>query len=104
LAAFDVQLCPMAWATGVPCPGCGLFRSLLALAQLDPVASFRFHPLGAFVGPILAMEALALAVPVVGRWRAGWTYSNATVVAAGLALVGVWAVRLAGGLGGHPDL
>lgn len=39
------QLCLFRIFTGLPCPGCGLTRSFLALIQGDPVKSFQYHPL-----------------------------------------------------------
>jgi hypothetical protein len=39
-------LCPFRRLTGLPCPGCGMTRSFVALAHGDVGASFSFHPLG----------------------------------------------------------
>ena len=30
---------------GIPCPGCGMTRALLALLRLDFAAAFAYHPL-----------------------------------------------------------
>ncbi len=54
-------LCPFRLVTGLPCPFCGMTRSMLALGQGDLGASVRFHPLG----PVL------LVVAVFGLWRFG---------------------------------
>lgn len=103
LAALDVQACPLPLTTGVPCPGCGLVRALLAVGRLDLAAAAHFHPLVFAVAPLLAMEAAAAAIPAVGRWRAGWQWTPLAAGLAGVLLAGVWLTRLAGGLGGHPD-
>ena len=50
-------LCPFRLVTGLPCPFCGMTRSLLALGQGDLGASVRFHPLGPF---LLVAAALGL--------------------------------------------
>ena len=59
-------LCPFRWATGLPCPGCGLTRSVVALAHGDLSGAWFFHPLGplavaaiscALVGPLVARAA-----------------------------------------------
>ena len=42
--------CPLLKVTGVPCPGCGLSRGMMALGQGDWQASFTYH---AFSLPIL---------------------------------------------------
>jgi Protein of unknown function (DUF2752) len=54
-------LCPFRLVTGLPCPFCGMTRSLLALGRGDLSASVGFHPLG----PVLLLAALA------GLWRFG---------------------------------
>ena len=40
-----LQGCPIRAALGVPCPTCGMTRSLLALLRLDLRLSFSLHPL-----------------------------------------------------------
>lgn len=46
--------CPIKWLTGIPCPMCGMTRSLTALLQGDFGRSMSFHSLGIilFVGLI----------------------------------------------------
>lgn len=39
--------CPMLTATGIPCPFCGMTRSVRSLAQLDMAGSLRYQPFGA---------------------------------------------------------
>lgn len=39
-------LCPFRLITNLPCPGCGLTRSWVALAQGDVTGSLTYHPLG----------------------------------------------------------
>ncbi|MEB3310710.1 MAG: DUF2752 domain-containing protein [Snowella sp.] len=41
--------CPIRALTGIPCPGCGLTRSFIAICQGDWGAAFNHH----FFGPIL---------------------------------------------------
>ncbi|MCM1173542.1 MAG: DUF2752 domain-containing protein [Blautia sp.] len=38
--------CPMVIVTGLPCPGCGMSRSLFFLATGRPGQSWRIHPMG----------------------------------------------------------
>jgi Protein of unknown function (DUF2752) len=52
-------LCPFRLLTGLPCPFCGMTRSLLALGRGDVAASVALHPLG----PAVALLA------VLGLWR-----------------------------------
>lgn len=43
---------PLCWfklQSGLPCPGCGLTRSVTAAGHFDPVTAFHYHPFGLFV-------------------------------------------------------
>lgn len=35
--------CPWYALTGIPCPGCGMTRAVLAALQLDFITAFRMH-------------------------------------------------------------
>lgn len=52
--------CPLLTATGVPCPLCGMTRSVRSLVRLDPAASLRYQPFG--------ILAAAVAVVVLAMW------------------------------------
>lgn len=89
-------LCPFRLVTGLPCPFCGMTRSLLALGRGDVAASVALHPLG----PVVALLA------VLGLLRFARAGARGAVPArlprgAPLALAGafalVWIVTLAGG-------
>jgi hypothetical protein len=80
--------CPFRAATGVPCPGCGMTRAFLLLAQLRLGEALAAHPLA----PALA---LALGWKLLGR---GWPARIPRDAAVGVALAlvtAVWIVRLA---------
>jgi len=99
------SLCPFKLATGLPCPGCGLTRSAVALLHGDPMTSLFFHPLGA---PIIAVAVVIGLVDAWGWWQSGQTSGPAASPAwlierlmrtpapwmAIGALTLVWAVRL----------
>jgi len=66
------SFCPFRLASGLPCPGCGLTRSVVALAHGDPAASLYFHPLGlpvvaALVGLVVLELGLALRRRAAGQ-------------------------------------
>ncbi len=42
---FYFYRCPMEYFLGIPCPGCGMSRALLAFVHLDFIKAFYFHPL-----------------------------------------------------------
>ncbi len=37
--------CPVRYATGISCPGCGMTRAWLSLLRLDFAGAFYYHPL-----------------------------------------------------------
>lgn len=37
--------CVFTWLFGIPCPGCGMTRALLAVLRLDIAAAFAYHPM-----------------------------------------------------------
>lgn len=57
-------ICPFALITGIPCPGCGLTRAVVALGHGDLGTAIAFHPL---VGVVLAWLTGAWLVGVARR-------------------------------------
>ncbi len=57
-------ICPFALITGIPCPGCGLTRAVVALGHGDIGSAVAFHPL---VGVVLAWFAGTWLVAVARR-------------------------------------
>lgn len=53
-----VPLCPSKLMTGVPCPGCGLTRSVSSLAHAEWSLSWAYHPFGIAVVVVAAWFAL----------------------------------------------
>ena len=84
---------------GLPCPGCGLTRSIIQLAQGNWRASWQEHRLGAFMAVVITLQIpyrlLALRRPdrplLTDRWQAALGYALIAV------LVGNWLVDLASG-------
>lgn len=64
--------CPFQQTLGLPCPGCGLSRALLALLRGDWQAAFAIHP---FVFPMLASFGLV----TVGALAPATVVRNVTV-------------------------
>jgi hypothetical protein len=96
-----VPACPFHALTGLPCPGCGATRALVALAQGDVVRAIGWNPLATsvFVSAWVACAVLPLWVaarqplpqfaPVL-PWR-----SRGTMIA---LLAGNWAYLVARGV------
>jgi Protein of unknown function (DUF2752) len=97
LAALPFPTCGMRVVLGIPCPGCGMTRAVLAAARLDWAASMRWHPLAL---PLLVVAgAMAVLAFVVGdvAWR---RLLVAVTTTASMTMLLVWALRFAGLFGG----
>jgi hypothetical protein len=99
-------LCPFRLLTGLPCPGCGLTRSVVCTLHGDLASAMMFHPLGPLV---VAALALAVLVELLGARlpgclqapRPGGAWGRGVLRAGGAApwvaiclFVAVWLVRL----------
>jgi hypothetical protein len=99
------SFCPFKIFTGLPCPGCGLTRSVVTLLHGDPTASVYFHPLGV---PLVLMLAVLAFVDGWFWWRssrpgqrsrpASWLPERVMLTPAPWVAVGalsvVWLIRL----------
>jgi hypothetical protein len=86
-------LCPFRLATGLPCPFCGMTRSLVALGQGRLDASFDLAPLGPFVS-LVAVAAGTAALTALARGRPmRWPQWSLAVGA--VLLAGSWGLQLA---------
>ncbi len=96
-------VCAFRDVTGIPCPGCGLTRSWVALLHGDLAASLGFHPLGWLVLLYALAQAarhgawLALARCRRGIERAGW-FLDRGILALGALLLVAWVPTLVHGL------
>jgi Protein of unknown function (DUF2752) len=93
------QTCYSRSVLGFKCPGCGLTRSIIHLAEGDLDASWRSHRLGVLMAVVIAVQiplrliALRhLERPMMAtRWQVVFAYALITL------LVGNWLVELAAG-------
>ena len=79
--------CPIKFATGISCPGCGITRAFMSLAVGDFAAAFYYHPLF----PLAIMLIVAFILHELGR--IGEKPYNITVYAICTAFIIVWIVR-----------
>ena len=63
LSLPSIVVCPLRATTGVPCPFCGMTRSVAAIGRGDLGASLTFNPGG------ILLVVLAIVVVVAWRWR-----------------------------------
>jgi Protein of unknown function (DUF2752) len=90
------MLCPFRLATGLPCPFCGMTRSLFSLGQGRVDASFDLSP----VGPLLPLVAvLAVGWILVARGRVGPPRLSRLALTAGAVLLTLsWTYQLSKGV------
>lgn len=98
---FGVPLCQFRTVTHLPCLACGLTRSFIALAHLDPARAAFYHPLGLLLFPLTALLAALLVTPEPWRRRvAEWTEARQRVLHyAGVGLLVVFVVYGFGRMG-----
>ena len=97
LAPLPFPTCGLRVTLGIPCPGCGMTRAVLAAARLDWASAMRWHPLAL---PLLAV-ALATCALAFALSDVAWRRLVVTVTAAaGTAMMVVWVLRFVGLFGG----
>ena len=85
-------LCPFRIATGLPCPFCGLTRSLFAAGQGRFALSVELSPLGLVALPLAALLLVVTVVALVRRRGVRWP--RAVLPAGGALVVSSWVVQL----------
>lgn len=99
------SVCTFHLTTGLPCPGCGLTRSVVSCAHGHWAEAIHYHPLGplvfaAFVGVVaigvlrwLQPQRVAELSARAATWTSGAKWLAGSI---GVALVTIWLARLAG--------
>jgi len=60
--------------TGIPCPGCGLTRSFMAMARGDVVRAVQFHAFGPLLYGALVLLGIHLMAELVSNRSLPWPY------------------------------
>jgi hypothetical protein len=94
MTAEGPTLCPFRVITGLPCPFCGVTRSLFALGRGDLESSVQFSPLGGIVAVAAVLLLVLVAVAVVRERPLRWPRP---LVAGGVVLIATsWVFQLLG--------
>lgn len=67
-----IQLCWLHSATGIPCIGCGLTRSLSCALRGMFAESWHYHPMGAAILALFLFTAIQSVLPKKRRAWLGW--------------------------------
>lgn len=82
--------CPFLYFFGIPCPGCGMTRALIAAARLDFKAAFYYHPL--FFVVIIA--AVYMLLKLTGRVSVSKKAENNLLKAICILFITVYIIRV----------
>ena len=92
-----VPLCGFKRLLGLPCPGCGMTRAVIHLADADLVTSFYYHPLGVFLGAAALAALVGALIGIVRGRDPAWELLERRGALLVIALVGgllvVWVAR-----------
>jgi hypothetical protein len=66
---LEFSICSFYNVTGLPCPGCGLTRSIIYLSHLNFEKAFRSNPMGFPIYLVLLFLALYNFIPLAPRKR-----------------------------------
>lgn len=91
-------VCPMAWATGWPCPGCGFTRAMLAGLKGQAAHMLQLHALAPVGLLLFVLFVLCAVAPEPWRqgvlgWVATWERRRLPLLMVVVALV-YWGARL----------
>ena len=94
--SFPLPSCPFRTLAHLPCPGCGMTRSLGALWHGDCLLSFRYHPLGlpAFAGAIICVSLPLAPRSIQQRLTLSPAAQRFAALVVLAALLSVWLLRL----------
>lgn len=91
------SLCPFRNITGLPCPGCGLTRSVVYSAHGQWQQAIAYHPFG----PLFLVGAGIALIPAVISLRRPFNLYQTRIASilltmTAIAILILWAVRLSG--------
>jgi hypothetical protein len=92
----DPHFCLMKKVLGIPCPGCGISHSVLAVFHFDPIIAWRANPAGIGVAAVFLLQIIArpiaIAMPATATFVSSISRCSSNV--AMLVLFLVWTYRV----------
>lgn len=90
------SLCPLKMATGMPCPGCGITKSLIFLYQGDLAKSITYHLFGLplVVFCIMSITLLLIKLTTNHLYFKRWIYNIQIAYVLGTTLIIYHFIRL----------
>jgi hypothetical protein len=96
----DIQsnqsLCPFKLLSGLPCPGCGITKSLVYIYKGDLLQSFSYHLFGpaTFVFCLMIIILFTTEIITKKEYFKDWFYSNKLAIVLGISLGTYHFIRL----------
>lgn len=90
------HVCLMKKILGIPCPGCGISHSLMAVFQLEPAMAWRANPAGIWVAAVFLLQVMTRPLAIAIPWTATFV-SSISRYASNFAMVVlflVWTYRV----------
>lgn len=84
---FGINLCWFYGATGLPCPGCGVTRSLSCGLRGMLLASWHYHPMGLLILVLFGFTAAQSLLPRPAREHLAQRLKDHALVVNGMYLV-----------------
>ncbi len=66
---LGITVCWFSWRFDLPCPGCGLTRSITSISHLQFENAWRYHPFGLLVYALFIANTMLLLLPKAMRRR-----------------------------------
>jgi len=90
------SFCPFKMLTGLPCPGCGMIKSMVSLYRGDLAESFGHHLFGPLLVLFFASALFVMTAELIrGRnYRISWLYNMKLAYGAAVLMGGYHLVRI----------
>ncbi|MFA7089304.1 MAG: DUF2752 domain-containing protein [Bacteroidales bacterium] len=90
------SFCPFKMLTGLPCPGCGMVKSMVSLYKGNLVESFRFHLFGPLLVLFFTSALFVMTVELIRghNFKIRWLYNMKLAYGAAVLMGSYHLVRI----------